>query len=324
MMRARAWYQRQAASWSEGKKQWRSTILRCPLFDADADAVDRSGGSGLAAAGRHERERSAALKARFSVAVVTSVLTTYVFVERMKIDDGHPYYFIYLTNWTGMISFIYVVLAAHASYVAHRQHHRHHRYRGFDGDGLVDGDDEGGAPSSSSSPPSMALVIMSSSSGSPPHSPVDAADAAAAAAPNVQVPFHIHALWAVKATAPVAQFVITIMFWGLLYRPEYGPVTALSVIAHGEGRGMKIFKYSKYESLAPVELSSSSTLGTLTPLPPRPPPSPPQTRVHFSSFFGRKQLSYRNTVLYPAPSTSVSRIPDEFIHPYYIIFFDRI
>ena len=43
----------------------------------------------------------------------------------------------------------------------------------------------------------------------------------------------VHALWLVKAPALVAQLFVTIMYWALLYRPSYGPVTAMNVATHG-------------------------------------------------------------------------------------------
>ena len=36
-----------------------------------------------------------------------------------------------------------------------------------------------------------------------------------------------------KAPALVAQLFVTIMYWALLYRPSYGPVTAMNVATHG-------------------------------------------------------------------------------------------
>ena len=41
------------------------------------------------------------------------------------------------------------------------------------------------------------------------------------------------AMWLVKAPALVAQLFVTIMYWALLYRPSYGPVTATNVATHG-------------------------------------------------------------------------------------------
>ena len=47
------------------------------------------------------------------------------------------------------------------------------------------------------------------------------------------LPRVVHAMWLVKAPALVAQLFVTIMYWALLYRPSYGPVTATNVATHG-------------------------------------------------------------------------------------------
>jgi hypothetical protein len=58
----------------------------------------------------------------------------------------------------------------------------------------------------------------------------------------VPVPRYVHVLWCVKATAPVTQCLITLMYWGLLYRPALGPVTPVNVIAHGKASCQNIAK----------------------------------------------------------------------------------
>ena len=70
---------------------------------------------------------------------------------------------------------------------------------------------------------------------SPPRDPDDhesgpRPDADTGADPPPRV---VHAMWLVKAPALVAQLFVTIMYWALLYRPSYGPVTATNVATHG-------------------------------------------------------------------------------------------
>ena len=82
-------------------------------------------------------------------------------------DDGIPYYFIWLTNWTGMVTAVYAVLHAWATRRAAR---------------LRDDQDAGDA---------------------------------------TEIPRGVHALWALKCIAPVAQLLITTVYWGVLWRPQY-------------------------------------------------------------------------------------------------------
>lgn len=134
------------------------------------------------------------MHARAALAFFVVAWASYVFVDSLVGDDGVPYYFIFLTNWTACISVAYVLTAAFAARLAARSPPR-------------DPDDHESGPR-----------------------PDPDADPDADPDPPPRV---VHALWLVKAPALVAQLFITIMYWGLLYRPVYGPVTAPNVAAHG-------------------------------------------------------------------------------------------
>ena len=144
------------SSWVAEKARWRDVVLRCPWL------------------GDHR-----VVPARDAVASLTSAMALYVFLHLMVRDDGIPYYFIWLTNWTGMVTAVYAVLHAWATRRAAR---------------LRDDQDAGDA---------------------------------------TEIPRGVHALWALKCIAPVAQLLITTVYWGVLWRPQYGPVSAYNVVAHG-------------------------------------------------------------------------------------------
>ena len=145
-----------SSGWVAEKARWRDVVLRCPWL------------------GDHR-----VVPARDAVAGLTSAMALYVFLHLMVRDDGIPYYFIWLTNWTGMVTAVYAVLHAWATRRAARLR-----------------DDE------------------------------DAGD-------STDIPRGVHALWALKCIAPVAQLLITTVYWGVLWRPQYGPVSAYNVVAHG-------------------------------------------------------------------------------------------
>ena len=153
-----------ALGWAAEKARWRDTVLRCP---------------GL---GDHR-----VVLARDSVACLACALELYVFLHLMIRDDGIPYYFIWLTNWTGMATVAYAVLHAWATRRAARLRDDV-AYR-----------DQSGVRDDDSTP----------------------------------VPAGVHALWALKCITPVAQLFITVVYWGVLWRPWYGPVSPHNVVAHG-------------------------------------------------------------------------------------------
>jgi len=167
----RTFVARQTVQWHAEKREWQSAVLQCPVAMLN-----------------QKQERCTALRVRMAVAVVTSLLALFVFVDSLVEHDGIPYYFIWLTNWTGMLSAAYAILAAYAAYA-----------------GFYHGELNGLLPAPSSIPP-------------PPSSSSD-------------VPRYVHALWFTKASAPVAQCLITLMFWVLLY--DGGGVRVSGVTAHG-------------------------------------------------------------------------------------------
>ena len=153
-----------ALGWAAEKARWRDTVLRCP---------------GL---GDHR-----VVLARDSVACLACALELYVFLHLMIRDDGIPYYFIWLTNWTGMATVAYAVLHAWATRCAARLRDD---VASHEPSGVRDDD-------------------------------------------STPIPAGVHALWALKCINPVAQLFITVVYWGVLWRPWYGPVTPHNVVAHG-------------------------------------------------------------------------------------------
>lgn len=200
--RAASLMSRQTAQWREEKRHWQRALLRCPIASHHGDVA---------------RERRAALRARAAVACACAVFTSYVFLDQMIKSRGIPYYFIWLTNWTGVVTNLYSILAAKAAWDAHRQR-------------------EGDSPSS----PSPYLSHTSQSPRRPTSpasraepSPIPAAEEEPPMPTPTPTPRYVHVLWSVKATAPIAQVLITLMYWGILYRPQYGPLTGDKFIAHG-------------------------------------------------------------------------------------------
>lgn len=239
-----AWWTRQSEKWKEEKRQWRTALLRCPIADAaivggggreeggDAGSDDGGGGGGRWGdfTTREERERNSALKARLAVAFITASLALFVFVTHLVTQNGKPYYFIFLTNWTGMLSVVYTTLAAYAASIGY-----HNRREG--GREISQGHIHLSSPQMTttrvlgSQKMSQQSPSSSNSSRSHPHSEGD--DDNRDDNRDDVVPRYIHLLWPIKAVAPVTQVLITLMYWGLLYRPQYGPVTVSNVFAHG-------------------------------------------------------------------------------------------
>ena len=175
---------RAPSAWAAEKARWRSAICRCPAF-GDANVV----------------------RARWWIFFAIAVLAAYVFVQMMAEEGGVPYYFIYLTNWTGCATVAYATLALLAAREGARRA----------------AEEEGAAPSSSEA------------RGEPTPSPDDDADDASDrdAAAAARIPWPVHALWLVKAIALVCQIFITIMYWALLFPLTDGHVSGPNVVAHG-------------------------------------------------------------------------------------------
>jgi hypothetical protein len=147
------------------------------------------------------------VRARWWIFFAIAVLAAYVFVQMMAEEGGVPYYFIYLTNWTGCATVAYATLALLAAREGARRA----------------AEEEGAAPSSSEA------------RGEPTPSPDDDADDASDrdAAAAARIPWPVHALWLVKAIALVCQIFITIMYWALLFPLTDGHVSGPNVVAHG-------------------------------------------------------------------------------------------
>ena len=93
MSAAGGWWARQAESWREDKREWKSSLLRCPVVACSSSSGGGGGGEGDGiddVGGRssgEERERRAALIARLSIAGVTAVFALYVCVDHLV---DHP------------------------------------------------------------------------------------------------------------------------------------------------------------------------------------------------------------------------------------------
>jgi hypothetical protein len=128
-----AWWTQQSARWNAEKRDWQKALLSCPIAktigggeggdndDGDDDGGGGGGGSGGGGAGgsvttcgerarERERERTLALKARIAVACIATTFAIYVFIDQLITHGGTPYYFIWLTNWTGALTSAYTIL----------------------------------------------------------------------------------------------------------------------------------------------------------------------------------------------------------------------
>ena len=182
--------------WARELRDWQRTALRCPVAAPRVEGGD--GGAprgGDVAVGDSIVEREVAVRARTAVACVAVLLASAVFVDTLVRHGGVPYYFIWLTNWTGMATAVYAVLAARVAREAYKRR-----------DSLYGAEQEDGVP---------ALMVEERSARDGEES----------------VPLMVRVLWCTKAIVPVAQCFITLMFWGLLFRP--GMMNGSTVIAHG-------------------------------------------------------------------------------------------
>lgn len=90
------------ARWIEERSRWREIVVRCPVFHDD---------------------RNKALRARVVSTTTILALALFVMVENVIHSEGTPYYFIWLTNWTGLLTGTYAVTFCWATVVAAREEH---------------------------------------------------------------------------------------------------------------------------------------------------------------------------------------------------------
>ena len=135
----------------------------------------------------------------------TSALVLFVLVENLVEAKGTPFYFIWLTNWTGALTGVYA--ATHFLATA----------RAFK-------DAETSSPQTS-----VEAVDVDVDPGDDTERRVSVHARAGDDVPRVA-----RALWFCKATAPTCQFLITLMYWAILYNPAFAEPSASNVTAaHG-------------------------------------------------------------------------------------------
>jgi hypothetical protein len=169
--------------WLDERARWREFVTQCPLVGPDPRRV---------------------LRARALLTTATSALVLFVLVENLVEAKGTPFYFIWLTNWTGALTGVYA--ATHFLATA----------RAFK-------DAETSSPQTS-----VEAVAVAVDPGDDTERRVSVHARAGDDVPRVA-----RALWFCKATAPTCQFLITLMYWAILYNPAFAEPSASNVTAHG-------------------------------------------------------------------------------------------
>ena len=169
--------------WIDERARWREFVTRCPLVGPDPRRV---------------------LWTRAFLTTATSALVLFVMVENLVEAKGTPYYFVWLTNWTGALTGVYA--ATHFLATA----------RAFK-------DAETSSPQTS-----VEAVDVDVDPGDDTERRVSVHARAGDDVPRVA-----RALWFCKATAPTCQFLITLMYWAILYNPAFAEPSASNVTAHG-------------------------------------------------------------------------------------------
>ena len=169
--------------WLDERARWREFVTQCPLVGPDPRRV---------------------LRTRAFLTTATSALVLFVLVENLVEAEGTPFYFIWLTNWTGALTGVYA--ATHFLATA----------RAFK-------DAETSSPQTS-----VEAVDVDVDPGDDTERRVSVHARAGDDVPRVA-----RALWFCKATAPTCQFLITLMYWAILYTPAFAEPSASNVTAHG-------------------------------------------------------------------------------------------
>ena len=169
--------------WLDERARWREFVTQCPLVGPDPRRV---------------------LRTRAFLTTATSALVLFVLVENLVEAEGTPFYFIWLTNWTGALTGVYA--ATHFLATA----------RAFK-------DAETSSPQTS-----VEAVDVDVDPGDDTERRVSVHARAGDDVPRVA-----RALWFCKATAPTCQFLITLMYWAILYNPAFAEPSASNVTAHG-------------------------------------------------------------------------------------------
>ena len=169
--------------WLDERARWREFVTQCPLVGPDPRRV---------------------LRTRAFLTTATSALVLFVLVENLVEAEGTPFYFIWLTNWTGALTGVYA--ATHFLATA----------RAFK-------DAETSSPQTS-----VEAVDVDVDPGDDTERRVSVHARAGDDVPRVA-----RALWLCKATAPTCQILITLMYWAILYNPAFAEPSASNVTAHG-------------------------------------------------------------------------------------------
>ena len=169
--------------WLDERARWREFVTQCPLVGPDPRRV---------------------LRTRAFLTIATSALVLFVLVENLVEAEGTPFYFIWLTNWTGALTGVYA--ATHFLATA----------RAFK-------DAETSSPQTS-----VEAVDVDVDPGDGTERRVSTHARAGDEVPRVA-----RALWLCKATAPTCQILITLMYWAILYNPAFAEPSASNVTAHG-------------------------------------------------------------------------------------------
>ena len=169
--------------WLDERARWREFVTQCPLVGPDPRRV---------------------LRTRAFLTTATSALVLFVLVENLVEAKGTPFYFIWLTNWTGALTGVYA--ATHFLATA----------RAFK-------DAETSSPQTS-----VEAVDVDVDPGDGTERRVSTHARAGDDVPRVA-----RALWLCKATAPTCQILTTLMYWAILYNPAFAEPSASNVTAHG-------------------------------------------------------------------------------------------
>ena len=158
--------------WIDERARWREFVTRCPLVGPDPRRV---------------------LWTRAFLTTATSALVLFVMVENLVEAKGTPYYFVWLTNWTGVLTGVYAATHLLATARAFKEAER-------------------------AGPRTSGLHRVETSD---------------ALMTRDDVPRVAKALWFCKASAPTCQCLITLMYWAILYNPAFAEPSASNVTAHG-------------------------------------------------------------------------------------------
>ena len=161
--------------WVEERSRWRTIVTKCPAVGD---------------------EKPKAWRTRLVSTFVIVVFVVFVLLENLISSDGTPYYLIFLTNWTGLLTGVYAVSFCACFVRAVREDVGNHE----------------DFPT-----PQTTTTTTQSTQSNPSSSPI---------------PMRAKILWLTKAAAPVCQFLITIMYWALLFDPS-DTAKASMVVAHG-------------------------------------------------------------------------------------------